>query len=315
MSKNFKPIILVAGDPKSIFLEIFFKSLQNQRIKNPLILIVNEKILLNQMKILKYKFRINELSPKNIKYKKIDNRKINFINVPFKKKFLRKYLDKSFEIALLLHKANNKVNIINGPINKKKFLQQKFLGVTEYLDSKTRNKGNIAMLIYNKKMSVSPLTTHLPLKMVHKSISKNKIISHVKLITNFYQKMFRIKPKIGITGLNPHCESNFNQSEEDKIITPAIKYLSKKKFKVSGPYPADTIFLKDKLKRFDVVIGMYHDQVLAPVKSIFGFNAINITLGLPFIRISPDHGPNIEMFLKNKSDPTSLIEAIKFLDK
>ena len=127
--------------------------------------------------------------------------------------------------------------------------------------------------------------------------------------------MFRIKPKIGITGLNPHCESNFNQSEEDKIIIPAIKYLSKKKFKVSGPYPADTIFLNDKLKRFDVVIGMYHDQVLAPVKSIFGFNAINITLGLPFIRISPDHGPNIEMFLKNKSDPTSLIEAIKFLDK
>ena len=315
MSKNFKPIILVAGDPKSIFLEIFFKSLQNQRIKNPLILIVNEKILLNQMKILKYKFRINELNPKNIEYKKIDNRKINFINVPLNNKFLRKYLDKSFEIALRLHKDNNKVNIINGPINKKKFLQQKFLGVTEYLDSKTRNKGNIAMLIYNKKMSVSPLTTHLPLKMVHKSISKGKIISHVKLITNFYQKMFRIKPKIGITGLNPHCESNFNQSEEDKIIIPAIKYLSKKKFKVSGPYPADTIFLNNKLKRFDVVIGMYHDQVLAPVKSIFGFNAINITLGLPFIRISPDHGPNIEMFLKNKSDPTSLIEAIKFLDK
>ena len=315
MSKNFKPIILVAGDPKSIFLEIFFKSLKSQKINNPLILIVNDKILSNQMKILKYKFEINKLNPKNIEYKKIDNKKINFINVPLNNKFLRKYLDKSFEIALRLHKDYNKVNIINGPINKKKFLQQKFLGVTEYLGSKTNNKGNIAMLIYNKKMSVSPLTTHLPLKRVHKSISKSKIISHVKLITNFYQKMFRIKPKIGITGLNPHCESNFNQSEEDKIIIPAIKYLSKKKFKVSGPYPADTIFLNDKLKRFDVVIGMYHDQVLAPVKSIFGFNAINITLGLPFIRISPDHGPNIEMFLKNKSDPTSLIEAIKFLDK
>ncbi len=90
MSKNFKPIILVAGDPKSIFLEIFFKSLHSQRIKNPLILIVNEKILLNQMKILKYKFRINELNPKNIEYKKIDNRKINFINVPLNNKFLRK---------------------------------------------------------------------------------------------------------------------------------------------------------------------------------------------------------------------------------
>ena len=67
-------------------------------------------------------------------------------------------------------------------------------------------------------------------------------------------------------------------------------------------------------KKFDVIIGMYHDQVLSPIKSIFGFNAINITLGLPFIRISPDHGPNIKMFLKNKSNPNSLIEAIKFLD-
>jgi len=91
--------------------------------------------------------------------------------------------------------------------------------------------------------------------------------------------------------------------------------LSKNKYKVTGPYPADTIFLKDNLKKFDVIIGMYHDQVLSPIKSIFGFNAINITLGLPFIRISPDHGPNIKMFLKNKSNPISLIEAIKFLDK
>ena len=92
------------------------------------------------MKILKYKFEINKLNPKNIEYKKIDNKKINFINVPLNNKFLRKYLDKSFEIALRLHKDNNKVNIINGPINKKKFLQQKFLGVTEYLGSKTNNK-------------------------------------------------------------------------------------------------------------------------------------------------------------------------------
>ena len=103
--------------------------------------------------------------------------------------------------------------------------------------------------------------------------------------------------------------------EEEKIIIPAIQYLSKKRFKVYGPYAADTIFLRDKLKKFDVILGMYHDQVLAPIKSIFGFKAINITLGLPFLRISPDHGPNFEMFLKNKSNPDSLIEAIKFLDK
>ena len=98
------------------------------------------------------------------------------------------------------------------------------------------------------------------------------------------------------------------------IIKPAISYLKSKKFKVSGPFPADTIFLKNNHKKYDVIVGMYHDQVLAPIKSIFGFNAINITLGLPFLRISPDHGPNVKMFGKNISNPNSLREAIKFLN-
>ncbi len=315
MSKSFKPIILIAGDPNSIFLEIFFKAIKTQKFYNPLILIVNEKVLLNQMKALKFKYKINKLDLGKVNYRNLDNKKINFIDVSLDKRFLHNYFQKSFEIALFLHKKNNKINIINGPINKKKILKQKFLGVTEYLDFKTKSKGKIAMLIYNNKLSVSPITTHIPLKKVYKNISKLKIINHVRLITNFYKKILNRKPRIGITGLNPHCESNFYKSEEDNIIKPAIRYLSKKKFNVTGPYPADTIFLKDKLKKFDVVLGMYHDQVLSPLKSIFGFNAINITLGLPFIRISPDHGPNTEMFLKNKSDPTSLIEAIKFLDK
>ena len=124
-----------------------------------------------------------------------------------------------------------------------------------------------------------------------------------------------INPRIAITGLNPHCESNYKTSEEDKIITPAIKFLIKKKIKVKGPFPADTIFMKDQLKKYDVIVGMYHDQVLAPMKSLYGFNAINITIGLPFIRISPDHGPNYSMLGKNLSNPKSLIQALKFLDK
>jgi len=315
MLKNFKPIIIIAGDPKSVFLEIYFKSLKKYKFKNPLILIANENILLEQMKALKYKFKINKLNINSLNHKNLDNREINFIHIPFNKKFLSEYIYNSFEKALMLIRKNDKINLINGPINKKKILKQRFLGITEYLDFKTRSKGKSVMLIYNKNLSVSPLTTHLPIKKVHKFISKKKIINHVQQITNFYKKKFNVIPKIGITGLNPHCESNFHKSEEEKIVIPAIKYLLKKRFKVSGPYAADTIFLKDKTKELDVIIGMYHDQVLAPIKSIFGFDAINITLGLPFIRISPDHGPNLEMFLKNKSDPNSLIQAIKFLDK
>ena len=315
MLKSSKPILLVAGDPKSVFLEIFFKSFKIQKFKNPLILIVSEKILMEQMKALKYKFKINKIEFNQINFKSLNNKRINFIDVPFDKKLVSQYIDLSFEVALLLLKKNNKISLINGPINKKKILKGKFLGITEYLDFKTKSKGNVAMLIYNKNLSVSPLTTHLPLKEVHKHINKMKIINHVKLITKFYKKRFKINPKVGVTGLNPHCESNFNQNEEDKIIKPAINYLIKKNYKVTGPYPADTIFLKDNYKNFDVIIGMYHDQVLTPIKSIFGFDAINITLGLPFLRISPDHGPNLKMFLKNKSDPSSLMLALQFLNK
>ena len=169
------------------------------------------------------------------------------------------------------------------------------------------------MLIFNKKLSVSPLTTHLALKDVHKKITKQKI--YINFINQFYKKNFKRIPKIAITGLNPHCESNFKDCEEGATIIPAIKSLKAQKFKVEGPFPADTIFMQEHLKKFDVIVGMYHDQVLAPMKALFGFDAINITLGLPFTRISPDHGPNSSMLGKNLSNPKSLIEALKFLDK
>ena len=189
------------------------------------------------------------------------------------------------------------------------------MGITEFLASKKNIKDNFAMLIYNKKISVSPITTHLPLKVVHKFISKNKIINNVKIIVKFYKKYFKKIPKIAVTGLNPHCESNFKSSEEEALIKPAIELLLRNGYDVKGPFPADTLFMKEQLKKYDLVIGMYHDQVLTPIKTLFGFQAINITLGLPFIRISPDHGPNEAMQGKNLSDPKSLIEALKFLDK
>ena len=170
------------------------------------------------------------------------------------------------------------------------------------------------MLIYNKKLSVSPVTTHLPIKQVAKKINKKKIILKIKLINNFYKNTFGYHPKIALLGLNPHCESIHKYNEDEKIIKPVVKKLTKK-FKISGPYSADTIFIKNIRKKFDVIVGMYHDQVLTPIKTLYEYDAINITLGLPFIRISPDHGPNEKMLGKNLSNPLSLIKAINFLDK
>ena len=320
---NNKPIIIVSGEPNSVFLEIFFKSLKSNKYKSPLIIICSKRLLEEQMKKLAFFFKINTINKNFSKFNKLDNKKINLINIDYKfnncfEKISSRsndYIKKSFDTALEIIHQNKLTKFINGPISKKYFLKGKTLGITEYLAKKTKKSNKVAMLIFNNKLSVSPITTHLALKNVHKNISKKKIHIHVELINDFYKKNFNKKPKIAITGLNPHCESNFQSSEEDKIIIPAIKKLRLKNTKINGPFPADTIFTKSLLKKYDVIIGMYHDQVLSPMKALFNFDAINITLGLPFIRISPDHGPNYSMLGKNLSDPKSLIQALKFLDK
>jgi 4-hydroxythreonine-4-phosphate dehydrogenase len=117
-----------------------------------------------------------------------------------------------------------------------------------------------------------------------------------------------------VTGLNPHCESIDSFNEDKNIILPTIKKLKKLKYNIQGPLAADTIFLKNNRKKFDLIIGMYHDQVLTPIKTLFEYDAINITIGLPFMRVSPDHGPNESMLGKNESDYLSLLNSIKFLD-
>ena len=115
-------------------------------------------------------------------------------------------------------------------------------------------------------------------------------------------------------GLNPHNFSGSKNSEENKIIIPAIKKIKSNKINVVGPISADTSFIFNKGNRPDVIIGMYHDQVLAPFKTLFKYNAINITLGLPFLRVSPDHGVAKNIVGKNIANPKSLIEAIKFFN-
>jgi 4-hydroxythreonine-4-phosphate dehydrogenase len=318
---SFKPIIIVAGEPNSIFLEIFFKVIKNCKINSPIILISSKKLLNLQMKALNIKKKINLLDPSNFTNKKLDNRNINLIDVKYtpKKAFDKisknsnLFIENSFNVAFDIMKKNNFYKFINGPISKKYFLNKKFLGVTEYLSNKFSMK-KTGMLIYNKNLSVCPVTTHLPLKLVAKKINKKIISDKISLIDNFYKKNFNIIPKIAVLGINPHCESIHKFNEDEKIIKPCVKSLSKK-YNVSGPYSADTIFLKANRKKFNVIVGMYHDQVLTPLKTLFEYDAINITLGLPFIRISPDHGPNEKMLGKNLSNPLSLLKAIKFLDK
>ena len=315
-----KYILIILGEPFSTFSEILGKYFSKRtKSKKVIILIGNKKLFNDQLKKLEYKLELNEINNLRSAKKNI----INFFNISFKynKAFSKisikskKYIESCFDTALdIIKKNEDKFILINGPVSKKAFLQKKYLGITEYLSRKTNTKNEV-MLIYNEKISVSPITTHIPLKFVAKQISKKKIVNNILKINNYYKEILKKKTSFAILGLNPHCETIDRFSEEDKIIKPSINILKKKKINIEGPFAADTFFLKKNIKKYNVVVGMYHDQVLTPIKTIFNFNAINLTIGLPFIRISPDHGPNSIMLGKNKSDPSSFEYAMKFLEK
>ena len=319
-----KPIALIAGEPNSISSEIIFKSwkLRKKYMHKPFFVIGSFKVLNLQKKKLKFKIKIKKI---NNDFKKAELMKselpiydINFNQKQAYKKISSKsnrYIFDCFNIALKFLREKKINGLINCPIAKEFLFKNNHHGITEFLSNKVGTKGKEVMLIYNKKLSVSPITTHIPLSDVSKKISLAKIIKNIKTINDFYKKIFKRKPKFCILGLNPHNFSPLIKSKEKLIIRSAVNSLSRLKINAIGPVSPDTSFMIHKKNEFDVIIGLYHDQVLTPFKALFNFNAINITLGLPFIRISPDHGVAENIMGQNVANPDSLIESIKFFNK
>lgn len=317
-----RSIIIILGEPNSISSEIFLKSLNYiKKTKLNFIIIGNYSLLEKQANYLDFKinvkFKLSEINS-------LENVKFNFINVDYKqsKPFNLKtnnsdtFVKKCFEHAVILLKKKLAIGLINLPINKSKFTKNKYKGITEYIADKTNNRNKENMLLFNENFSVLPLTTHIPLKKVYKEISYKKIEKACKNISNFYLNTIKRKKfKIGILGLNPHNgENGYIGNEEKKIIIPAINKL-KKKYPIIGPLSPDTSFLQREKLQIDVLIGHYHDQILTTFKTKFDFNAINITIGLPFIRISPDHGIGTGIIGKGIANPKSFKKAVKFFSK
>ena len=266
---------------------------------------------------MKYSIKIVAVNDLNQKFSnnclKVLNVAVSFKN-PFKvnKKNSSKFVIDCLNYAHKLLLDGYATGIINCPISKN-LLKKNKIGVTEFLAKKCKiRKDSEVMLIYNNKLSVSPITTHVDLKDVSKKISISLIVNKVIKINSWYIKNFKKKPKIGILGLNPHNGELRKNSEEKKKIIPAILKLKKLNINTSGPLVTDTIFMN--YKNYDVIVGMYHDQVLTPFKTIFKFNAINITLGLKYFRASPDHGTAINLIGKNKANYLSLLNSINFLN-
>lgn len=278
---------------------------------------INEKIFLKSYKkLIKSKIQKFYLIGDKKLFPKIFNKTSNkkkfiFINKSFVKKKYFEYLNQITDEALKLYKYKKIRFLINLPLNKKKFLKNKFPGFTEYFSNKCKSKNKEFMLLYNEKFSVCPITTHIKIKNVSKNIKREKIILCSKTIVDFYKKIIKRKIKIKVLGLNPHCGmDDISKNEESVYIIPAIKKLKKLKFDVSGPYSADTAFSKFSKT---VYLGMYHDQVLIPFKIINKFNGINITIGSKFLRLSPDHG--IAKNLKRNINNKSFIKCIEFCEK
>lgn len=252
--------------------------------------------------------------------KKSNYLKIIDVSLKFKKPFQvqkkdsEKYVIQSLNLGHKLAKKSEVKGIINCAIDKSLLKLTKKVGVTEYFAKKCEVYDNSeVMLIYNKKLSVVPLTTHIKLKKVSNKINKNLITKKMLSLDTNYRKIFKFKPKIGVLGLNPHNDELKKNSEEKRIILPTIKNLKSKGLKVTGPLVSDTIFVND-YKKYDIIVGMYHDQVLGPFKTIFKFDAINITLGLDYIRVSPDHGTALNIVGKKRGNYLSLFNCVKFIN-
>ncbi|MBU0759578.1 MAG: 4-hydroxythreonine-4-phosphate dehydrogenase PdxA [Candidatus Omnitrophica bacterium] len=187
-----------------------------------------------------------------------------------------------------------------------------FKGHTEYLATLTKTR-RFAMMFYSEPMKVAIVTRHLPLKEVAGSLTREKVETTIDLTDKALKKYFRIKrPRLVICGLNPHAgEQGLMGEEERKIIIPAVKRAKKTASGVKGPLPGDIAFYMAYHGMFDAVVAMYHDQGLAPFKMLAFNKGVNVTLGLPFIRTSPDHGTAYDIAGKGIADPGSMKEAMK----
>ena len=323
-----KTIVYSPAEPSGIGVDLIIQLCSSAFWKEagiPIICIADPRLIEDRARLINKKIRIDLL-------KEIDDCKKNIFGVlqviniskcsntkPGKLyKSNASYVLENLKYGIEQSLSRKKTALVTGPISKENVISinKKFSGHTEYIQELTKSD-DVLMLLGSDKLRVAIATTHIPLKKVSKAITKNLILSKVMILNNELKSKFNIKnPRIKLLGLNPHAgEGGKIGSEESDILIPAVKELRKRKINVSMPISADTAFTTKILKETDAYMGMFHDQVLPVIKALSFGKSINITLGVPIVRTSVDHGVALDIAGSGKADVSSLKEAIKAAKK
>jgi 4-hydroxythreonine-4-phosphate dehydrogenase len=212
--------------------------------------------------------------------------------------------------------------VVTNPIAKSVLYRAGFRhpGHTEYLAELATTNGHTpqpVMMLWSHALVVVPVTIHLSLRDAIAQLSSDLIVTTARIVVTSLKTRFGLaNPRLAISGLNPHAGEDGSLGTEDKtIVAPAIEILRREGIEIRGPLPADTMFHEAARRTYDCAICMYHDQALIPVKTLAFEDAVNVTLGLPFIRTSPDHGTAFDIAGTGKADPSSLIAALRLADR
>ena len=315
--KRIPKLIITSGDPAGIGLDLCVMLAFKKFLAN-ITIIGNKDAILSRAK----------QQGKNIIFSTkigthLGNGELKIINLDYRNPVVSGKLDKSNSLQQLNGLKNSIELCLNKkfdalitlPIHKKilSSKKNKFTGHTEYIADACGLKGNEVMLLSSKKLNVALATTHIALKDVPSKITRKSLCATISTLHHDLKKKFNIpQPKITVTGLNPHSgEDGEFGDEEIKIIKPAICEMEKLGISINGPIPADTAFTPKIMKKTDCYLAMYHDQGLAPFKALTFGKGVNVTLGLPIIRTSVDHGTGLDIAGSNKIDPSSFFESIK----
>ena len=291
--KNEILIGLTCGDPASIGPEILLKTLKNWKYKFTPVVIRNKE---------------NNL----------------FVGKPSKHtgKYAYECLNEAVKLAL-----TKKIKaLVTGPVSKEaiNLAGIRFYGQTDEIARICRiSQSKVIMLFASCDFRIALFTRHIPLRSVTSKLKTKNLQEFLLLLNKELKKWFKIKtPKIAVLGLNPHASENgLFGNEEKNIVIPVIKKLNSKGLNISGPFSPDALlasagqnYLKKKKQKYDVYVSFYHDQALPVFKAVCGLKGVNVTLGLPFLRVSVDHGTAFDIAGKNKASNEGLVSAIKFLE-